>query len=153
MKITEKINHNGGGNQTPNRLVIHAMSEYIDGEHASDFLNNIGLSAHFLIAPDGEIIKTRSTLLKAWHAKGYNTNSIGIEILVPGENNYDEFVKKIKTNYCGKDQFNSLVEISKNIIEHWDIKNIDRHSDLSPERKVDPGEGFDWVRFLNELKE
>ena len=66
MEVIHKLNPNGGGQQTPKRLIIHSMSEYINGVHASDFLDHIGLSAHFLIEPNGNLIK----------------DTIGIEVLV-----------------------------------------------------------------------
>jgi N-acetyl-anhydromuramyl-L-alanine amidase AmpD len=153
MKVIKKYSEFGGGTQTPNRLIIHSMSEFINGLYADEFLESIGLSAHFLLCPDGSFIKTKKTTLKAWHAKGHNTNTIGIEILAEGEHTYDTFLEKIKTDYVTEAQKEALVEMSNGIIEYYDIPHdkVLRHSDISPDRKYDPGSGFDWEDFKSKL--
>lgn len=153
MEVINKLSEKGGGQHEPNKLIIHSMSEYINGLHASDFLESIGLSAHFLIDHEGKIFKTRRTNLKAWHAKNNNTNTIGIELLVQGSWNYEEFLERIKQDYCTPEQMNSLVELSKDIIEYWsiDLGSIVRHSDIDPARKQDPGAGFDWRSYKSKL--
>jgi len=153
MKVIKKYSGKGGGIQTPTRLIIHAMGEYINGTHASDFLANIGLSAHFLICPDGEIIKTRKTTEIAYHAKGHNRNTVGIEVLVEGDWDYVGFIDRIKENYVKPEQMIALIELSNGIIEHYDMKleDVERHSDIDPDRKEDPGDGFPWDYFKSEL--
>jgi len=63
MNIVNIPSSKGRGKQTPNRVIIHSMSEYLtDGKisyHAKEFLDKIGLSAHYLITPSGVIIQTR----------------------------------------------------------------------------------------------
>ena len=112
-----------------------------------------GLSAHFLIDHEGTIFKTKRTNLKAWHAKGHNTNSIGIELLVKGSWNYAGFLERIKQDYCTLEQMQALIELSNDIIEYWSIDHdsIVRHSDIDPERKQDPGTGFDWSFYKSKL--
>ena len=167
MKVIKRYTDIGGGIQTPTLLVIHAMGEYIRvtepfknrlGDtidigvyHAHEWLQMLGLSAHYLIEPNGDIIKQRSTKEMCWHAKGYNTGSVGIEVLVEGTWDYVSFKKRIKEDYVTSDQFEALVEKSNDIIEYFGIEDIKRHSDLSPDRKVDPGTGFDWEGFNNRL--
>ena len=153
MKVIKKYSGIGGGVQTPTKLIIHSMSEIINGMHAEEFLRSVGLSAHFLLCPDGSFIKVRKTTEMAWHAKGHNLNSVGIEILVEGEHNYNTFLDKIKTDYATKEQMNALIDMSNGIIEYFDIShdNVLRHSDISPDRKFDPGTGFDWEYFKSKL--
>ena len=104
------------------------------------------VSSHYLIKNNGEIIILVPDLYIAWHAgfsswKNYslmNNNSIGIEITNPGHRfGYKKFSKK---------QIYSLIILSKFLIKKYniDIKNILGHSDISPERKKDPGEKFPW---------
>jgi len=151
MDVIKRYSGIGGGIQTPDTLVIHAMSEYINGMYADEFLSSVGLSAHFLLKPNGEFIKLRKTTEVAWHAKGFNPNSIGIEVLVEGSHTYDTFLEKIKTDWVKPEQYKALIEMSNGIIEHYDIEKVVRHSDLSPERKKDPGDGFKWQYFKDQL--
>eukprot|EP00039_Didymoeca_costata_P022819 m.347412 g.347412 ORF g.347412 m.347412 type:complete len:178 (-) comp32649_c0_seq1:135-668(-) len=155
MNVIKKYSGIGGGLQTPNRLIIHSMSEIIQGMHASDYLKEIaGLSVHFMILPDGKVMKLRKTHQIAYHALGHNTNTVGIEVLVEGEHTYDEFIDKIAKDWCNEAQMDSLVELSNGIIEYYDIKTDDvvRHSDIDPVRKSDPGQGFDWDVYKGRLR-
>ena len=153
MDVIKKYSGIGGGVQTPTKLIIHSMSEIISGMHAEEFLRSVGLSAHFLLCPDGSFIKVRKTTEMAWHAKGNNLNSVGIEVLVEGEHTYDTFLEKIKTDFVTKEQMNALIDMSNGIIEYFDIShdNVLRHSDTDPDRKFDPGTGFDWKYFKSKL--
>jgi len=75
----------GFDNHSPKRIVIHAMGEYIDTEpvdyHAVDWLRKLGLSAHAFITPSGVVIRGRKDAQGAYHAKGYNAGSLGVEFL------------------------------------------------------------------------
>ena len=104
------------------------------------------VSCHYLIKNNGEIIMMVPDHYIAWHAgksswrnyKSLNKNSIGIEITNPGHKfMYKKFSKR---------QVSSLLKLSKFLIKKYDIdnKNILGHSDISPERKNDPGEKFPW---------
>lgn len=153
MKVIKRYSGIGGGIQTPTKIVIHAMSEYINGMYADEFLQSVKLSAHFLLKPNGEFIKVRKTTEKAWHARDFNTDSVGVEVLVEGSHTYDTFLDKIKTDWVKPVQMEALIEMTNGIIEHYDIdkSQVFRHSDLSPERKKDPGSGFDWEYFKSKL--
>lgn len=144
MKFIEKPNLFGGGFQKPNKIIIHSMGEYIDDNvniyHATEWLEHLKLSAHFLITPGGVVIKTRDIDRIAYHAKGHNTNTIGIEFLVPGIHDYSTFLKAIKTDYVTDFAWKSGIEL----IRELGIKDIVRHSDIDPERKKDPGSGFEF---------
>jgi N-acetylmuramoyl-L-alanine amidase len=104
------------------------------------------VSSHYLIGRDGRIINLVNEKYRAWHAgvsrwKGIdnlNNNSIGIELENPGhEFGYISFSKK---------QMNALILLCKEIKKRYDIKAewVLGHSDISPGRKLDPGEKFDW---------
>ena len=122
---------------------------------AIDRLTNIQseVSSHYLIKNNGNIVTLVPDLYIAWHAgksswKNYkflNTSSIGIEITNPGhEFGYKEFSKK---------QISSLLKLSKFLIKKYNISSnhILGHSDISPERKKDPGEMFPW-KYLSKNK-
>lgn len=153
-ELWQPVSH-GGGQQTPTRIVVHSMAEYLfhDGEwmHASDFLNAIGLSAHALVCPDGVVIRQRRDDQVAWHAKGFNQNSLGCEILVQGRWDYDSWRERIRTPFVKSNQWLAGCEFVRNWVNNWGILQIDRHSDIDPSRKPDPGEGFPWEQFLERV--
>lgn len=144
---------------TPKRIIIHCMGENIQDEnnpevfnHAVAFLNEYRLSAHYLIAPDGTVFQCRPDNERASHARGHNTDTIGIEFLVQGDHNYGSFLESIKTPYLTNVQFDAGVELVDNLMQTHDIQSIVRHSDVSPGRKVDPGLGFPWDYFLRRIE-
>ena len=111
------------------------------------------VSCHYFIKNNGQIINMVPDLYTAWHAgksrwknlNSLNTNSIGIEISNPGHGlGYKKF---------NKSQILSLIKLCKFLIQKYKIssKNILGHSDVSPERKKDPGENFPW-KYLSQKK-
>lgn len=137
----------GSANYDPRETIIHAHGEYLWYEdkwfHFIEFQDHIGLSAHYWITPLGNIIERVPPTEKAWHAKGVNSSSIGIEFIVPGFiKQYSDFTEKIKTDWLSDQQLKSGVAL----VQHLGLP-IRRHSDQAPGRKVDPGSGFPWGKF------
>ena len=111
------------------------------------------VSSHYLIKKNGEILTLVPDLYISWHAgvsfwknfKSLNKHSLGIEISNPGhEFKYNNFTQK---------QINSILKLSKFLIKKYKIKSkcILGHSDISPDRKKDPGEKFPWY-YLSKKK-
>lgn len=152
-RIEHHLQHGRSGN-IPMRIVVHCMGEYVKDPkpmYAPEFLDAYELSAHSLITPSGDNIRCRNDDEIAWHAKGRNTNSLGIEFLVEGAYNYSEFKERIKTPYVNEIQYQAGLYQIKEWMRLYNIVTISRHSDIDPDRKVDPGEGFDWDRLLADL--
>lgn len=151
--MSEQHSSNGpNAPQNPIRIIVHSMAEYLIHEgkkmHAPDFINAIGLSAHAFVCPDGQVIRQREDTEGAWHAKGWNKDSLGVEILVPGTWEYGPWLEEIKTPWCNHVQFYAAAGVVAQWARRWSIMDIRRHSDVDPDRKYDPGAGFDWDTFL-----
>ncbi len=105
------------------------------------------VSSHYLIKEDGEIFQLVADDKIAWHAgksfwKGQsalNQNSIGIELDNLGNNKFST------------EQINSCLTLSKVLVQKYAIPSINfiGHSDVAPDRKIDPGIFFDWQFFAN----
>ena len=145
----------GASDQVPQRIVIHAMGEFIDTAtddfHAVEFLRHLGLSAHAFVTPSGVVVRSRRDDEGAYHAKGYNTGSLGVEFLVPGLHTYGSFVDAIAVEYLTAAQYAAGVALVQEWIDTHAISKMDRHSTLSPGRKVDPGAGFPWEQFQEDV--
>ena len=87
---------------------------------------------------------------RAWHAgessfkgiKDCNNYSIGIEL------------EGTDCDVYSNEQYESLIKISRLIIKNYPETNkesIVGHSDISPGRKTDPGNKFEWRRYLDAL--
>lgn len=104
------------------------------------------LSSHYVIDDDGRITQMVSEADRAWHAgvgswageTDINSASIGIEIQNPGHDlGYPEF---------NPTQMAAVAALSLDIVTRNAIPptRVLAHSDVSPGRKIDPGEKFDW---------
>jgi len=112
------------------------------------------VSSHYLISRTGKIIQLVKDNNIAWHAgisnwfkfKNLNKNSIGIELENKGHRySYQTFPSK---------QIVQLIKILKILKRKFKIKNINitGHSDIAPNRKIDPGEKFPWKKlYKNDL--
>lgn len=103
------------------------------------------VSAHYLIAEDGEVLSLVPEAMRAWHAGAgqwgsvtdVNSRSIGIELANTG------FVPFASA------QMDALADLLSGIRQRWDIRpeRVIGHSDMAPGRKIDPGVRFDWRRL------
>lgn len=107
------------------------------------------VSAHYMVDEQGVVFHLVPEEKQAWHAgiscwngkAAINENSIGIEVVNTGhEYGYRPFPQV---------QMDAVLKLSQDILTRHHIvpKDIVGHSDISPTRKTDPGELFDW-QFL-----
>jgi len=157
----------------PKGIILHSMSEYLMWEgkklYAKDFLKELRLSVHGFITPDGKYDKMIISPNKAFHAgkslheglSGLNSHYLGVELLVPGVNDYNSFSKKIKQKGTySQAQFDTTLEVFKYWMKQFNIpaSRVVRHSDVSGDNvrgkgkgKTDPGPAFDWEQFKKQL--
>ena len=151
MKIGNFYSPNFNGKKRSKNLikiiVIHYTGMQSERESIIRLCNpKFKVSSHFLINQNGKVYRLVQDSRIAWHAgkscwgnyNNLNKNSIGIELVNKGH-------RFVYTNFTKKQIF-SLVQICKKLIKRYKIKknNIVGHSDISPIRKIDPGEKFPW---------
>ena len=109
------------------------------------------VSSHYFIRNNGKVLNLVPDLYNAWHAgisywnnhHSLNRYSIGVEINNPGhDNTYKKFSSK---------QINSLIKLLRYLKKKYRISknNVLGHSDISPNRKKDPGEKFPWKKLAD----
>jgi len=110
-------------------------------------LAGVRVSSHFLVRRDGELLQFVPVHRRAWHAgasrwrgrERCNDVSIGIEL----EGTDD-------CEFAGA-QYRRLAALVRTLRDMLPIRECAAHSDVAPGRKTDPGERFDWARFLSDL--
>jgi len=158
INTTLNYSHNFDLKKRKNKQIKFIIFHYTGMKKEIDAINklikqNSKVSSHYFIKKNGEILTMVPDLYIAWHAgisawknyKSLNKFSIGIEISNPGhDNKYNNFTKK---------QILSILKLSKFLIKKYKIKSkfILGHSDISPDRKKDPGEKFPW-KYLSKKK-
>jgi N-acetylmuramoyl-L-alanine amidase len=149
LPITElpSPNHDERGGAPVDMLILH----YTGMKTAQDALDRLRdpaaqVSSHYVVDEDGTVFRLVPEGRRAWHAgvshwRGHaalNARSIGIEIVNPGhEWGYRDFPMLQMAAVCDL----CLAVLARHPIP---ARNVVAHSDVSPDRKEDPGELFDW---------
>jgi N-acetylmuramoyl-L-alanine amidase len=119
-----------------------------------------GVSVHYLISEDGQIVYKLVSETKAAHHAGrgnwgdinsINQYSIGIALVNKGASDEDIKNRGWKAQFpkYSESQIKTLNVLAKDIIKKWNIKpwNVIGHSDIAPQRKFDPGLTFPWEKL------
>lgn len=115
-------------------------------------LEGLEVSAHCVIRREGKIEQYVPFEKRAWHAgvscfagvAKCNDYSIGIELEGTDKTAYTE------------QQYLSLAILTQKIQQYYPAISKDRivaHSEIAPDRKTDPGSGFDWVYYFSLLSD
>jgi AmpD protein len=110
-------------------------------------ISDLKVSAHFLVKRNGDLIQFVSVDDRAWHAgvsefmgqANCNDFSVGIEL----EGNDSSAFEMA--------QYDTLFALSQSLQTHYPIGHWVGHSEIAPNRKTDPGSGFEWNRFHKAL--
>lgn len=151
LKLTKKYSLNFSLPKRTKKKIKFIVIHYTGMKNESDAINklcNFGskVSCHYFVKNNGNLLNLVPDTYESWHAgksnwkkyKLLNKYSIGIEIQNPGHyHGYKKF---------SKNQMITLIRLLKNLTKKYNInvKNILGHSDISPNRKKDPGENFPW---------
>jgi N-acetylmuramoyl-L-alanine amidase len=109
------------------------------------------VSSHYVVGEDGAIYRVVQENQRAWHAgasswKGegdVNARAIGIEIVNGGHDfGLPEFPDA---------QIVSVIALLRDVLHRnqLDASRVVGHSDIAPDRKLDPGEKFPWKRLAD----
>ena len=149
-------------------LIIHYISlppEQFGGGYIDDFfqgkldaqvhpyfeeISALRVSAHCLIERTGQITQYVNFADRAWHAglscfegrDKCNDFAIGIELEGSNEQPFTDA------------QYAALQALTQEIMRtypHITKERIVGHCDVSPGRKIDPGQYFDWQRYLQNI--
>jgi len=105
------------------------------------------VSAHFLVRRDGALLQFVPVQRRAWHAGASswrgrarcNDYSIGVEL---EGTDRDAFADA---------QYRALTALTRALAARLPLREVAAHSEVAPQRKSDPGPGFDWARFFGGL--
>jgi N-acetyl-anhydromuramyl-L-alanine amidase AmpD len=167
--LLESPNFTPGGGRTVDLVVIHTMeSPERPGAAAACarwFQSPAAqVSAHYCVDADGVVQCVREEDV-AWHARGGNANSIGIELTGYARQGAREW-----DDAYSRDVLRNAARLLADVCERHDIplrrlraadllagrRGVTGHADVSEAfRKSDhwdPGPGFPWARFLRSAR-
>ncbi len=136
-------------------IVLHYTSS--DLERSLEILKGDGVSSHYLIGESpATIYRLVDESQRAWHAgesqwngrTWLNSSSIGIELVNGG---YVDSAEGRLWYPFSDQQIDALIVLLKDIMQRHGLKPgaIIGHSDIAPQRKVDPGPLFPWKRLAD----
>ena len=133
-------------------IVIHFTST--DFAEGLAVLTRGPVSSHYLVRDDPVVVyQLVDDSRRAWHAgesswqgnTQLNAASIGIEIVNRGDRDgaWQDYPPA---------QIDAVVALVKRLVREYAVKpdHIVGHSDIAPQRKVDPGPKFPWKRLADE---
>lgn len=137
-----------GHNSRVRHIVIHYTASSF--ERALKTLTEGEVSSHYLIAsgPNPIVYQLVDESRRSWHAglsqwyehTDLNTSSIGIEIVNAGQLSENEW------DHYDQAQIDALIALLHDLVARHGVapENIVGHSDIAPQRKIDPGPLFPW---------
>ncbi|RYF01020.1 MAG: 1,6-anhydro-N-acetylmuramyl-L-alanine amidase AmpD [Comamonadaceae bacterium] len=111
-------------------------------------IRGLQVSSHFFITRDGVVWQFVDCDQRAWHAgaSAYrgrthcNDDSIGIEL------------EGLEGSTFENAQYAALIRLCRGIAQRYPIAHVAGHEHIAPERKKDPGPGFDWGQLQSGLQ-
>lgn len=112
-------------------------------------LRGLQVSAHFFIRRSGDVLQFVSIDDRAWHAgashwrgrDNCNDYSVGIEL------------EGLEGDCFEARQYSALERLIRALAARYPLTDIAGHEHIAPERKHDPGPGFEWSQLKNVIRE
>lgn len=146
------IHATGGPDCDPSRRFRGGSLDGIVGHFQR---NQKRISIHYIIGRTGEVVRMVPESRVAFHARGHNADSIGIELVNDGDGR-DPF---------SEPQLEALIVLVRDLLarHRLDTTALKSHAELDDselvcggrrlKRKVDPGATFPWERIRTALQE
>lgn len=140
-----------GQNSRVRHIVLHYTA--VDTPTSLKILTEKNVSSHYLITDEQppKLYQLVPEERRAWHAgvsdwhnhSDLNTSSIGIEIVNQGRRNDGSWAP------YSSEQIAMVQALVHDLVERHQVApgNIVGHSDIAPQRKIDPGPLFPWDRL------
>lgn len=146
-----------GGTNKPTHIVIHTMQGSYAGSQSwarkssAQRKKESGVASqssaqYYLKSSNGEVTQMVSEDQAAYHARGWNSKSIGLE--------HEGWVNQ--PSWYTDAMYRSSARIVCDMAARWDIK-LDRehvisHQQIDPARRTDPGPHWDWTYYMSLLE-
>ena len=115
-------------------------------------------SAHVVI-DDNVIVELVPDDFTAFHCRGSNSKSLGLEIAYFaakwGEDPvFEEAVIALSASWCAQKAEMYNIPMERVTIDEWNAgkKGFISHAECDPGRRTDPGKNFDWDKFFSYMK-
>ena len=133
------------GNGQVQRLFVNQLDW--DAHPYFQSIRGLQVSSHFFITRDGQPWQFVSCDDRAWHAgkssyrgrDNCNDDSIGIEM------------EGLEGGLFETAQYETLASLCAALTAHYPVVHIAGHEHIAPDRKQDPGAGFDWHRLQQSI--
>lgn len=115
-------------------------------------------SAHVVI-DDENIVDLLPDDYTAFHVKGHNSKSLGLEIAYYAsewgtDKEYEDAVIKLSAKWCAEKANLYDIPMRRIGLDDWfkGVKGFISHAELDPDRRTDPGINFPWEHFFTVMK-
>jgi len=141
-------------------IVVHTAEGGTQASNIAQYLSTTDrtASAHVVI-DDKEIVDLVPDDYTAFHCRGQNSKSLGLEIAYFADKwgddpVYEEAVIALSASWCAEKSELYDIPMEKVSKKEWDAgkKGFISHAECDPDRRTDPGENFDWEKFFSYMK-
>lgn len=137
-------------------IVVHTAEGAPALNVAKYFTFNTRPASAHVVVDESEIIDLLPDEAVAFHVRGHNSKSLGLEIAYWahkwGENlQLEDLMLLNAAKWCRKKVLEYDIPIKRVNRDNWNkgAKGFIAHSDLDSERRTDPGDEFPWEKFLS----